>query len=130
MTFTAVDLSTLPAPDVIEELSHAAAVQAIRDDVVARFPEIAPVIDLPSEPARKLIEAFAYRETLLRARINDAARAVFLASATGADLTIWPPCSGSGVRRAKKMRGCACALALLRGLSLWPDPRPRIGSTR
>ena len=86
MTFTAVDLSTLPAPDVIEELSHAAAVQAIRDDVVARFPEIAPVIDLPSEPARKLIEAFAYRETLLRARINDAARAVFLASATGADL--------------------------------------------
>ena len=34
----------------------------MRDDLVERFPLIAGVIDLKSEPARKLIEAFAYRE--------------------------------------------------------------------
>jgi phage-related baseplate assembly protein len=44
------------------------------------------VIDLESEPARKLIEAFAYREMILRARINDASRAVMIASAAGTDL--------------------------------------------
>jgi phage-related baseplate assembly protein len=58
----------------------------MRDDLVARFPDIAGVIDLESEPARKLIEAFAYRELLLRARINDAARSVLLASAYGSNL--------------------------------------------
>ena len=38
------------------------------------------------EPLRKLIELFTYITLLLRARINDAARATMLATATGADL--------------------------------------------
>jgi phage-related baseplate assembly protein len=58
----------------------------MRDDLVARFPLIAGVIDLESEPARKLIEAFAYRELRIRARINDGARAVLLASSYGTNL--------------------------------------------
>ena len=71
---------------MIETLDYEAIVTEMRDDLVARFPAIAGVIDLESEPARKLIEAFAYREMLMRARVNDAARAVMLASATGHDL--------------------------------------------
>jgi phage-related baseplate assembly protein len=58
----------------------------MRNDLVERFPLITGVIDLESEPARKLIEAFAYRELELRARINDAARAVLLASSWGTNL--------------------------------------------
>lgn len=84
--FTAINLAGLPPPDVIETLDYETIVREMRDDLVVRFPDIAGVIDLESEPARKLIEAFAYREMLLRARINDAARSVLLASAYGTNL--------------------------------------------
>lgn len=84
--FTAIDLSAMTPPDIIETLDYEAIVTEMRDDLVARFPAIVGVIDLESEPARKLIEAFAYRELLLRARINDSARAVLLASSYGSNL--------------------------------------------
>jgi phage-related baseplate assembly protein len=84
--FTAINLSGLAPPNIIETLDYEQIVTAMRDDLVGRFPLIAGVIDLESEPARKLIEAFAYRELRLRARINDAARAVLLASSYGTNL--------------------------------------------
>lgn len=84
--FSAINLSGLTPPEIIETLDYEAIVTAMRDDLVARFPLIAGVIDLESEPARKLIEVFAYRELQLRARINDAARAVMLASSYGSNL--------------------------------------------
>ena len=84
--FTAIDLSGLAPPGIIETLDYEAIVTAMRDDLVERFPLIAGVIDLESEPARKLIEAFAYRELRLRARINDSARALLLASSYGTNL--------------------------------------------
>jgi phage-related baseplate assembly protein len=84
--FTAIDLSGLAPPDIMETLDYEAIVTAMRDDLVERFPLIAGVIDLESEPARKLIETFAYRELRLRARVNDAARAVLLASSYGTNL--------------------------------------------
>ena len=71
---------------MIETLDYEAIVTEMRDDLVARVPAIVGVIDLESEPARKLIEAFAYRELILRGRINDAARSVMLASAYGTNL--------------------------------------------
>jgi phage-related baseplate assembly protein len=83
---SAVDLTLLPPPDVIEALSFEAIVATIKADLVERLPAIAATIELESEPATKLIEAFAYRELTLRARINDAARACLLAYAQGADL--------------------------------------------
>ena len=52
-TISTIDLSSLPAPGVIEELDFEVILRAMRDDLVARFPPIAPVIDLQSEPARK-----------------------------------------------------------------------------
>jgi phage-related baseplate assembly protein len=84
--FAAIDLSGLAPPGIVETLDFEAIVTAMRNDLVQRFPPIAGVIDLESEPARKLIEAFAYRELQLRARVNDAARAVMLASSYGGNL--------------------------------------------
>ncbi len=84
--FSAIDLSALTPSDIIETLDYEIIVKEMRDDLVARFPPIAGVIDLESEPARKLIEAFAYRELRLRARINDGARTVLLASSYGSNL--------------------------------------------
>lgn len=84
--FTAINLSGMTPPDIIETLDYEAIVKAMRDDLVERFPAIVGVIDLESEPARKLIEVFAYREMGLRARINDASRALLLASSYGSNL--------------------------------------------
>lgn len=84
--FASVDLSGLPAPAVIEALDYEVIVKQMRDDLVARYPDIAGVVDLESEPLRKIIEVVAYRELLLRARINDSAKAVLLPYATGTDL--------------------------------------------
>ncbi len=84
--YTQINLASLPAPAVIETISFEAIVQEMRDDLVSRLPSIVGVIDLESEPARKLIEVFAWREVMMRARINAAARATMMAYATGTDL--------------------------------------------
>lgn len=81
-----IDISSLAPPQVIQTVDYEALVTLMRDDLVARFPSIVGVVDLESEPARKLIEVFAYREVQLRARVNDAARANLLAFAINADL--------------------------------------------
>lgn len=83
-TFTAVDLSRLPAPAVIEELSY----EQILADMVARLKTLVPEFDatVESDPAVKILQVAAYREFLLRARVNDAGRAVMVPYATGADL--------------------------------------------
>jgi phage-related baseplate assembly protein len=86
MSITADFISGLPDPDIIETLDVEAMIKAMRDQLVTLFPSIVGVIDLESEPARKLIEVFAYRELLVRARVNDATRANLIAFALGADL--------------------------------------------
>lgn len=86
MTISQIDIDGLAPPAVVEALDFETVLTAMRDDLVARFPPIQNVIDLESEPARKLLEVCAYREILLRARINDAARANLIAFATGSNL--------------------------------------------
>ncbi|MFZ6640793.1 baseplate assembly protein [Undibacterium sp. TC4M20W] len=81
-----IDLSKLPPPTVIEELDFEALVTVHKQDLLQRHPSAANVLALPSEPLVKQIEAFAYREMILRGRVNDAARANLLAFATGTDL--------------------------------------------
>ncbi|TAE85068.1 MAG: baseplate assembly protein, partial [Verrucomicrobia bacterium] len=83
-TFTQIDLSTLPAPNVIEELSFESIFSAMLADLQARDPAFSALVE--SDPAYKILEVAAYRELLVRQRVNDAARAVMLAYATGADL--------------------------------------------
>ncbi len=83
-SFTGVDLSRLPAPDVVETLSF----EAILAEALAKFTEFFPDFDatVESDPVYKVIQVFAYRELVLRQRVNDAARAVMPAFARGADL--------------------------------------------
>ncbi|GFM28149.1 putative phage baseplate assembly protein [Novosphingobium sp. PY1] len=82
-TFTAVDLSRLPAPDIVEELDF----ETILADAVARMQAQMPeFVTRDSDPATKLLQVFAYFAQLLRQRVNDAVRAVMPAYAVGADL--------------------------------------------
>jgi len=81
-----IDMSRLPAPNVVEPLDYETILATIKADLLAIAPELGGVLALESEPATKLVEVFAYRELLLRARINDAAQSTMLAYARGADL--------------------------------------------
>lgn len=81
--YTTVDLSRLPAPDVVEALDF----ETIFADAVARMTALMPDFEArESDPATKLLLVLSYRAQLLRQRINDAARAVMPAHAIGADL--------------------------------------------
>lgn len=83
-----INLATLPAPQIIEPLDFESILAAIKSDLIARLPALADTLELESEPVVKVAEIAAYRELVLRARINDAARAVMLAYAVGADLDV------------------------------------------
>jgi phage-related baseplate assembly protein len=81
-----IDLSALPIPDVLETVSYEQIVADMKAAVAAAMPEMAPVLAVEAEPAVKVLQVCAYFVMLTRARVNDAARAVMLAHATGADL--------------------------------------------
>lgn len=80
------ELKGLPEPEIIEALDYEVILTRMRDEMVVLFPSIVGVIDLETEPVRKLFEVYAYAETYIRGRINDALRANFLAYAQGTDL--------------------------------------------
>ncbi len=82
--FTPIDLSKLPAPDVIEALDFETLLTDYINDFVARNPNYSTLLE--SDPAIILMQVVAYREMLLRARINEAAKANMLAYATKGDL--------------------------------------------
>lgn len=84
MTFTAIDLSRVPAPQVVQTLSAEKILSEMLEDLLARHPEFTALLE--SDPAIKLLEVAAYRELLLRQRINEAAQAVMLPYALGTDL--------------------------------------------
>ncbi|WP_313073398.1 baseplate J/gp47 family protein [Melaminivora sp.] len=85
-----IDLSALPAPQVVEPLDYEALLAQTKAELAERLRAHLPAIDriltLESDPIVKLLQAWAWRELLLRARINDAAHGVMLAYAGGADL--------------------------------------------
>lgn len=92
-----LDLDNLPAPQVIEEYKYETILarqrQTFMDEwakVRAEHPDEAlPAYDvelLETDPATIGNQAETYRETLIRGRINDAAKANLLAYALGADL--------------------------------------------
>lgn len=88
-----VDLSQLPAPDVIEELDYESILAERKATLVSLFPAeqqdaIARTLALESEPLTKFLEENAYREVIWRQRVNEAARATMLAWAAGNDLDV------------------------------------------
>lgn len=84
MSFTAIDLSRVPAPQIIDALDFEQIFGELVADLIASAPEFTAYVE--SDPAIKLLEVCAYRELLLRQRINEAARAVMLPYALGTDL--------------------------------------------
>lgn len=86
-----IDLSQLPAPDVVEGLDFEAILAERKTTLVSLFPTeqqdaVARTLALESEPLTKFIEENAYREVIWRQRVNESARAVMLAHAAGTDL--------------------------------------------
>jgi phage-related baseplate assembly protein len=91
MSFTPIDLSRLPAPNVVEPLDYETILAERKAELVATFPAeeqatIAARLALESEPLTKLLQENAYRELVWRQRVNEAALATMLAFAKGNDL--------------------------------------------
>ncbi|MCB1397256.1 MAG: baseplate J/gp47 family protein [Rhodobacteraceae bacterium] len=84
--FTRIDLSRLPAPSVVDVPDYEAILAEMKAAASAAMPELAPVLELESEPALKVLQVCAVYVMLSRAEKNDAARSVMLAFATGSDL--------------------------------------------
>lgn len=86
-----IDLSQLPAPNIVEALDFETLLQQRKSALIALYPAdkqeaIARTLTLASEPIVKLLEENAYREVILRQRINEAAKATMVAFASGSDL--------------------------------------------
>lgn len=81
-----LDLGGLPAPDIIEALDYEQIVDQLKQQLISRNADYADMLNLESEPLVIAIEAFGYRELLLRQQINEAVRSNLLAFAQGADL--------------------------------------------
>lgn len=103
--FTAVDLSQLPAPNVVETLSYEAIFAARRAEYIALTEAAGQVYTalVESDPVYILIQASAYRELVWRQRVNDAARAVMVAYAVKSDLD--QLAAGFGVKRLQLAPG-------------------------
>lgn len=86
-----IDLSKLPAPDALELLDYEAILAERKAALIALYPPeqqaaVAATLALESEPITKHLQENAYRELILRARINSAAVANMVAWSKGSDL--------------------------------------------
>jgi phage-related baseplate assembly protein len=91
MSATPIDLSQLPAPDIVETIDYETSLAERKAKLVSLYPadqqaDIAAALELESEPMNIHLQENAYREVVLRQRVNDAARSVMLAYAKGGDL--------------------------------------------
>lgn len=90
-TYTPIDLSRLPPPQVVEALDYERILAERKAYMVSLWPaaeqvDIAAKLELESEPLNKLLQESAYRELLWNKRVNEAALATLLAFAKGSDL--------------------------------------------
>ena len=98
---TEIDLTQYPPPDVLEALSFETIlgeVQALflnelpTDDATAaaqKLPTRAKMeetLKIQGNLVAKILQAYSYHAMIMRQRVNDAAKASFLATSTGADL--------------------------------------------
>ncbi|NMZ50163.1 baseplate J/gp47 family protein [Pseudomonas poae] len=90
-TFSAIDLSLLPAPQIVEQIDYEQILAERKAYAISLWPageqaNIAARLEMESEPLTKLLEENAYRETIWRQRVNEAATANMIAFAKGSDL--------------------------------------------
>ncbi len=86
-----IDLSQLPSPQILELLDFETILVDVKAEMLAAFPadqqaSVAVALSLESEPLNVIAQAMAYRELLLRRRINEGAAACMLSHAEGTDL--------------------------------------------
>lgn len=86
-----IDLSQLPAPLAVEALDYETLLAERKAELIALYPAdeleaITRTLSLESEPLVKLLQENAYRELVLRQRVNEAAQAVMVAYANGSNL--------------------------------------------
>lgn len=94
-----MSITNLPKPQVLETLSFEALLTERKDRLLSlarahyqttgehdKLDSLTQALELESEPMVKLLQESAYREILMRQRVNDAARAVMLPLAGGSDL--------------------------------------------
>ena len=91
MSATPIDLSRLSSRDIVETIDYETLLAERKARLVSLYPldqqdEVAAALALESEPMNIALQENAYREIVLRQRVNDAARAVMLAYAKGKDL--------------------------------------------
>lgn len=86
-----VDLSQLPQPQIIEVLDFEVILQEVKAVMIAAFPaaqqaSVTAALALESEPLTVIAQVIAYREMMLRQRINEGAEACLLSYAVSSDL--------------------------------------------
>ncbi|WP_341808556.1 baseplate J/gp47 family protein [Wolbachia endosymbiont (group E) of Neria commutata] len=74
----------MQTPNVIEKLSYEEILSRMKEELIHRDPTFSALTE--TDPAIKILEIAAWRELLLRQRINEAAKANLLRFATGIDL--------------------------------------------
>jgi len=83
-TFTAVELSKLPVPDLTEQVSFEQSYADLKATLYLMAPEYATLLE--SDPMSVLLQVCAYREVHLRESFNVRGKGNMLAYAGGADL--------------------------------------------
>lgn len=86
MSFTAINLDRLPPPIIIEQPDFESIFAARKARLIELAPDLAPALELESEPLVKLLQEDSYRELILRAAVQDAGAGNLLAFAAGAVL--------------------------------------------
>nr|WP_313078099.1 baseplate J/gp47 family protein [Moraxella sp.] len=81
-----IDLSGLPAPDVLIPIDYENMLAAIKADLISRDPSLTDALSLESDPLTKLLESVAYLHMLKNNQVNQTAKAMLLAYATGTTL--------------------------------------------
>ncbi|AQY65047.1 baseplate J/gp47 family protein [Pseudomonas veronii] len=90
-SFVAIDLSQLPAPQIVEQVDFEKILAERKAHMISLWPpeeqaQIATRLEIESEPLTKLLQENAYRETVWRQRVNEASLANLLATARNTDL--------------------------------------------
>jgi len=91
MSNTAIDLSRLAPPELLETIDFETLLAERKAALVALYPadkraEVTATLQIESEPLVLWLQENAYREMLLRQQFNDRARGLMLAYARGTDL--------------------------------------------
>ena len=84
--FQRIDLSLLPQPQVVEQISYEQILSELKAELISRDPQLTEVLALESEPLVKLLQVYAFREMRSRQRENQKAISLMLAFATCSDL--------------------------------------------